>query len=129
MFSIEQIKEAHSKVKSGADFPGYIQDLKVLGVTNYETFVTDGRTTYYGVNDLNIESPAKYKGLHVADVSNETQFRSDLKAHQLGKTDYITFCNDCARSGIEKWEVRIDQMTCIYYDMSGKKILIEEIPH
>lgn len=32
MFTIEQIKEAHSKVKSGADFPNYIQDLIILGV-------------------------------------------------------------------------------------------------
>jgi hypothetical protein len=30
MFTIEQIDQAHSKVKSGADFPKYIQDLKNL---------------------------------------------------------------------------------------------------
>ncbi len=28
MFTVEQIKTAHSKVKSGADFPAYIQDIK-----------------------------------------------------------------------------------------------------
>lgn len=28
MFTITQIENAHSKVKSGADFPKYIQDLK-----------------------------------------------------------------------------------------------------
>ena len=33
MFIIEQIKTAHSKVKSGADFTDYIQELKILGVT------------------------------------------------------------------------------------------------
>jgi hypothetical protein len=43
MFTVEQIKTAHGKVKSGADFPAYIQDIKKLGVTSYETFVTDGR--------------------------------------------------------------------------------------
>lgn len=32
MFTIQQIKDAHSKVKSGADFPAYIQDIKKLGV-------------------------------------------------------------------------------------------------
>ncbi len=32
MFTIEQIKEAHAKVKSGADFPNYIHDLIILGV-------------------------------------------------------------------------------------------------
>ena len=29
MFTENQIKETHSKVKSGADFPAYIQDLKL----------------------------------------------------------------------------------------------------
>jgi hypothetical protein len=32
MFTIAQIKKAHSKVKSGEDFPVYIQDLIALGV-------------------------------------------------------------------------------------------------
>ena len=38
MFTIQQIKEAHSKVKSGADFPKYVHDIIALGVTSYETF-------------------------------------------------------------------------------------------
>ncbi len=45
MFTVEQIKTAHSKVKSGADFPAYIQDINKLGVASYETFVTDGHTS------------------------------------------------------------------------------------
>ena len=42
MFTVEQIKTAHSKVKSGADFPSYIKEIKSLGVTHYEAYVTDG---------------------------------------------------------------------------------------
>ncbi|MCX2680025.1 DUF1398 family protein [Galbibacter sp. EGI 63066] len=128
MFTVEQIKEAHSKVKSGADFPAYIQDLKKLGVTYYETFVADGHTDYYGANDYKTKSPAKYEILTVAETSNEKQFKTDLKAHQDGKTDYPTFCNDAAKSGIEKWAVCMDEMTCIYFDKAGNKILVEEIP-
>lgn len=128
MFTIEQIKEAHGKVKSGADFPSYIQDLKKLGVTYYETFVVDGHTDYYGVNDYKIISPAKYEMLTVAEKSNEEQFKTDLKIHQDGKTDYPTFCSDCAKSGIEKWAVCMEKMTCTYYDKAGKEMLVEEIP-
>mgnify|MGYP006180113757 CR=1 FL=1 len=54
MFTIEQIKTAHSKVKSGADFPSYIQDLKQLGVTSYDSYVSDGHTNYFGKNDFKI---------------------------------------------------------------------------
>lgn len=42
MFTLDQIREAHAKVKSGADFPHYIQDLIVLGVQKYDIFVHDG---------------------------------------------------------------------------------------
>ena len=31
MFTIEQIETAHSKMKSGAEFPSYINDIKQLG--------------------------------------------------------------------------------------------------
>ena len=128
MFTVEQIKTAHSKVKSGADFPAYIQDLKKLGVTQYETFVADGHTDYYGANDFKTTSPAKYELLTVAEKSHIEQFKSDLKAHQNGKTNYPTFCNDCAKSGIEKWVVCMDKITCTYFDKAGNEILVEEIP-
>ena len=129
MFTIEQIKKAHSRVKSGADFPTYIQDLKKLGVTHYETFVVDGHTDYYGVNDYKLTSPIKYESLIIAKASNIEEFQTDLKAHQEGKTDYPTFCNDASRSGIEKWVVCMEEMTCRYLDLANNTILVEAIPH
>ena len=105
MFTVEQIKEAHSKVKSGADFPVYIQDLKKFGVTYYETFVSDGHTDYFGENDFKTSSEPKYEWLEIAENSEAEVFKNDLKAHQQGKTDYFTFCKDSAKSGVEKWAV------------------------
>lgn len=128
MFTIEQIKAAHSKVRSGADFPSYIKELKQLGVVSYETYVTDGHSNYFGADDHKTSSPAKYSGLSIAKSSNSSQFIADLKTHQQGKTDYPTFCNDCARSGIEKWVVNIPKMTCSYSDMIGNEIFVERIP-
>jgi uncharacterized protein YbcV (DUF1398 family) len=128
MFTVEQIKAAHSKVKSGADFPEYIQDIKKLGVTFYETYVKDGHTDYYGANGYKTTAPAKYTELKVAENANSSQFKVDLKEHQQGKTDYLTFITMCATFGIEKWAVCMDKMTCTYYDNAGNKILVEEIP-
>jgi len=128
MFTIAQISEAHSKVKSGADFPAYIKDLKQLGVTFYETFVFDGHTDFYGKENEKISSGSKYEDLAIAENSNGEQFELDLKSHQKGQTDYPTFCQDCAKSGVEKWAVDIDKHTCAYYDKEGKELLIESIP-
>ncbi len=128
MFTVAQIKLAHSKVKSGADFPAYIREIKALGVTYYETFVSDGHTDYSGAKGYQTVSPPKYDLLPIADQSDAKQFRQALKAHQAGQTDYLTFCNQCAGMGIHKWAVCLEQMTCTYYDKKGQLLLVEEIP-
>ncbi|GGC80473.1 hypothetical protein GCM10011508_04730 [Flavobacterium lutivivi] len=128
MFTLQQIQEAHSKVKSGADFPKYMQDIIALGVTSFETFVFDNHTNYYGKDNYHIADEGFPETLSVADESNVEQFKSDLKAHQQGKTDYMTFLNDCAKSGVEKWMVVMDKMTCSYYDKAGNEMVVETIP-
>lgn len=128
MFTVEQIKEAHSKVKSGADFPGYIQDIKQLGVTAFRTWVIDSHTEYFSKDHYQTTSEPMYETLVIADKSDKAKFIHCLQIHQQGKTDYFTFCKDCAATGIEKWFISLDEMTCTYYDKGGNKILIEQIP-
>lgn len=128
MFTVEQIKAAHSKVKSGADFPKYIQDIKHLGVTAFETWVIDSHTEYFGKDGFQTKSNPMYENLVIAASSDKEKFNHYLKIHQQGKTDYLTFCKDCAATGIEKWFVCIDAMTCTYYDKAGNEILVEQIP-
>ncbi|MCP1385639.1 DUF1398 domain-containing protein [Runella salmonicolor] len=128
MFTVDQIKAAHSKVKSGADFPNYIQELIQLGVTSYETYVSDGHTEYFGKDAYQTSTTPTYDTLSIAEISNAEQFKIDLKAHQQGQTDYPTFCKDCAKSGIEKWAVAMDKMTCTYYDKAENELLTEIIP-
>lgn len=128
MFTIQQIEEAHSKVKSGADFPQYIQDIKKLGVIVFETFVADSHTKYIGENDFSIESQGIYEQKSIAEQSNKEQFATYLKIHQLGETDYFQFCDHCAETGVEKWIVDLEAMTCTYYDKSFSIMLTETIP-
>lgn len=128
MFTVEQIKTAHSKVKSGADFSSYIKEIKKLGVTHYEAYVTDGHIDYHGANNYTAKVPEKYEPLTIADVPKVQQFKNELIAHQQGKTDYLTFIKMCAETGIEKWEICMDKMTCTYYDKAGNNILVEQIP-
>ena len=129
MFTTTQIKEAHSKVKTGADFPKYIQEIKTLGVTAFETWVVDSHTVYFGANNFQTASAPMYGPLEIATTTNKEQFKNSLKIHQQGKTDYQTFCNHCAETGIEKWFVDLNEMTCTYYDKAGNSILVENIPN
>jgi len=127
-FTVELLKTAHGKVKSGADFPSYIKEIKGLGVTHYETYVSDGHIDYHGANNYTAKVPAKYQPIPIADNANIEVFKAELLAHQQGKTDFLTFIRMCAETGIEKWEICMDKMTCTYYDIAGNKILVEEIP-
>ena len=129
MFTISQIKEAHAKVKSGADFPKYVKEITALGVESYSTYVRDGHTEYKGADGFSTNSDAKYGGLIIADKSDNEKFKQYLKAHQQGQSDYATFCNQSAQTGVEKWVVDTTEMTCIYYDKSGKMMLSEIIPY
>ena len=128
MFTIEQIKEAHGKVKSGADFPAYVQDLKKLGVKAYDNFVADGHTIYYGDGNYEISSTTKYEPMDIAKEGSAERLKHYLFVHQKGDTDYFTFCSQAAEAGVEKWRVEVDFLTCTYYDRAGHQLLVEEIP-
>ncbi len=128
MFTITQVKEAHSKIKSGADFPSYIQALIKLRVKKYDTFVTNGHSQYYGAENFTIKSEATYATLIIVDNSDTDKFKNYLKIHQQGQTNYLTFCNHAAECGIEKWTVDTTTMTCVYYNKANAAIITETIP-
>lgn len=128
MFTIEQIKTAHSKVKSGADFPKYILEMKKLGIISYEHYVSDGHIQYYGMNDFTISAPAKWTERLIADQASPLLLQRTIKIHQQGQTDYTTFCLQAAEIGVEKWVVDTKKMVCIYFDKAGNNMLEEEIP-
>jgi|SRR5690554_2462144 len=128
MFTIAAIELALNKIKSGADFPKYIKEIKEMGVTAFETWVTDSHTVYFGKNGFQTKSEPKYDALAIADKSDKIKFGQYLKIHQKGDADYITFCKDCAETGIEKWVMDLDKMICTYYDKAKNEVLIEKVP-
>ena len=129
MFTLDQIKAAHSQVKSGADFPKYIQDIGKLGVLEYVHFVADGHTTYYGTDGFELSGPSKWEPHEIALTGNSEKLKTDLKIHQQGTTSYPIFCEQAAAAGVEKWVVDIKQMNCVYYDRTGNALLTENIPN
>ena len=128
MFSLDQIKEANVKVKTGADFPGYVKELIQIGVVKYDTYVQDGRTKFEGQENFNIETEAKYPEVPLNELPDPEQFKHFLKLHQEGETDFPGFVSHAAATGIHKWTVDTREMTCSYYDKTGCPIHIESIP-
>jgi len=127
-FTAQQIKSAHSKVKTGADFPRYTQDLKNLGVLKYDFVVKDGSSIYRGENNYNVTLDPKYEALKIADESSAEKLREVIKIHQQGKTDFPTFCQQVADAGVERWVTDLENWACIYVDKAGKELVSEPIP-
>lgn len=128
-FTIDDIKAEHQKVKSGADFPKYIQALKELGVANYTAYIADGNIDYFDKDNQLATTGKKDDGVRsISETVKLEDFIKRLKLHQQGGTDYVTFCNDCAENGIEGWKLDLDAMTCTYFDKKGNNVLLEHIP-
>lgn len=128
MFTLQQVKAAHSKVKTGADFPKYIQEIKALGLITYQFMVTNGQTIYYGDNNHEVKSMAIYQPQVIAISSSVIRLRQNIAIHQQGKTDFITFCRQAAEAGVEKWIIDTQKMLCTYYDITGTEMVAEPIP-
>jgi len=128
-FTIEQIRAEHQKVKSGADFPEYIQAIKNLGVSVYKVSIADGGIDYFDNENNSITTRGKDDGVRsISGIINLDPFKTRLKLHQQGGTDYHTFCNDCAENGVEGWKMDLNAMACTYFDTEDNDILVEQIP-
>ena len=128
MFSIEEIRKAEQKVKTGADFPQLAKDLKDLGVLRFDVYVINGMSTYFGDDDHAEQGAPMYEDLLIEEESSLAELQEALKIHQHGASDYQTFCRQVAGAGIEKWIVDLKEMTVSYIDTAGNELLVEHIP-
>jgi len=128
MLTIEQIEEANSKVKTGADFPQLARALAALGVKSNDVYVRDGHAEYFGGDGDRLSTGAIYPPREIADAGDAEKFKNYLKIHQRGETDYPAFCRQAAETGVEKWTIDFDKMTCTYFDKAGREMLTETIP-
>lgn len=127
MFTLDQIHDAFAKVKSGADFPQFVQDLKEIGVTHYDNFVSNGRTRYFGLDEFSLDGDPKYTDMPVSEISSSESLKHAIAIHQNGQTDYPTFCKQAADAGVEKWTTHVIDMTVTYFDKYGKILIVEPI--
>ena len=127
MFTREQIEKAHSRVKSGADFPAYVQEIKALGVKNHIVSLLDGVWRFIHLDGGSIQWVHGPKELPVSAVATSQAFRRILSNHQHGLTDYPTFCQEAAQAGVEKWISDFESMTVTYLDRQGGIVSVEAI--
>lgn len=99
-----------------------------MGMSHYDHFVADGRIRYTGSNGFHIDAPAKWPEQAIATEGDAAQLKTALETHQQGGSDYLTFCQQSAAAGVEKWTTDMQAMRCSYYSLSGAVLLEEVIP-
>lgn len=129
MFSIEEIKASESRIKTGADFPKFIKEIKEMGVVRNDVYVSTGLSVYFDNDDYSVQtSPDEYPpSLVINDESSADKLQHALQVHQRGETDYYTFCKQAADAGVEKWIIDLIEMTCTYLDTSQNELVKEKI--
>ncbi len=127
IFTIEDIQRAEQKIKTGADFPQFIQEIKALGVERNDVYVMNGMSIYFGKDDHTVESAPAYEALLIEDQSSASDLKEALRIHQAGETDFQTFCRKAASAGVEKWVTDLKEMTVSYLDMAGNELVVEHI--
>ncbi len=80
MFTLDQINDIHERLGKQATLPQYLQALKSIGVAKYDSFITDGHSEYYGVDDQKVVSPPVHEKFTIA--TNKQSGRS-AKAFKL----------------------------------------------
>lgn len=128
MFTLQQMQAAHNKVKSGADFPAYVQEIKNAGLLYYTFYVTNGATVYTGAGDYEVSGEAKYPAQSINDNGNADGLQQYIRQHQQGHSDFFTFCRQCAECGVERWVVDTRSMDCTYLDKADNALVAEPIP-
>ncbi len=128
MFTKEMIVAAQARVKSGADYPRLVQELKEMGVQSYDHVVAEGSNVYYGGGGQAVTVSQSQERIPVAAQSSAEKLRQNISIHQQGKTDYPTFCWQAGEAGVAKWTSDLRAMTVTYSDRSGKPIVVEPIP-
>jgi uncharacterized protein YbcV (DUF1398 family) len=127
MFTFDQIDDIHTRLGKRASLPEYLRALNNIGVQTYDSYISDGRSEYFGKNNFKLVSPPVHKILHVSDKSDREAMMQQLQLHSEGKTDYMQMCEGLAASGVEKWTFDTNKMTMTYYDKHRKELLVEAL--
>jgi uncharacterized protein YbcV (DUF1398 family) len=128
MFTKEQIEAATAEVRTGADYPRLVQNLKELGVRTYEHMVADGSNIYYGDENHSVRIAHAQKPIPVADRPSAEKLKHAIGIHQRGQTTYPEFCQQAGEAGVSKWDSDLEQMTVTYVDRADRVLVVEPIP-
>lgn len=123
--NINEINEI--KMSGNGDFPKLVKSYRDYGITKFQTCASTAKTMYFDNVENCVYDEQDFFNYEIGALNIE-QFKQDLLAHQQGKTDFPTWLELTAASGIGYWIVDLNAMTCVYYDLDNNPVHTEKIP-
>lgn len=121
------IKEINQiKMESNDNFPKLIQSYVDYGIVKFQTCSSTAKTMYFDNEGNSVYDEEDFFKFEIGEL-NSDKFKSNLVDHQQGKTDFPTWLELTADSGIAYWIVDLKANTCIYYDIDNNEVHTELI--
>lgn len=123
--NINEINEI--KANGDGNFPKLMESYREYGIAKFQTCASTAKTMYFDKEENNAYDEEDFFNFPIGEL-NIDKFKSDLLDHQQDKTDFPTWLELTAASGIAYWIVDLSEKTCIYYDIDNNPVLTELIP-
>ena len=127
MFTLEQITGIHDRLGTKETLGDYLRALRDIGVTTYDSYVTDGHSEYFGADGQMLVGPAFHETFVVAGTCDREQFLQYMRRVEQGEVGYHEMSRALAEHGVEKWTFDTEKLTITYLDKAGNELLGESL--
>jgi uncharacterized protein YbcV (DUF1398 family) len=128
LFTIEQIEKVHEQYGHHENISLLVSEMKKIGVTHFDYYVSDGSGVYFGPNNHRVKREPRYPSLPINQVQSKDNLRRAIFNHSQGQSDHIVFSLRAADSGVKKWTMHIQNSIITYFDKDDLVIVSEPIP-
>ena len=99
-----------------------------MGITINTVDIQNRTTVYTHQSGEQIIDRVVKNNVPISHHTDKEQIQESLKQHQIGETDFPSFCDEMAQAGIYKWHISIDTRTCAYVNLKNEIVIVEQIP-
>ncbi|AFJ47199.1 DUF1398 domain-containing protein [Shimwellia blattae] len=115
------------QVRSNADFPSFITELRRNDISYYIYFVATGNVKIVTTSDTYM-SVKTHRGLiKINQAACSRLVRIVSRRHFSGKTTYDQYCKELAKAGVFKWVVDVNEQMRHYWSKDNQLLHSEQI--
>src|SRR4051812_29108048 len=100
MFTLEQITDIHDRLGNKGTLGDYLRALQDIGVENYDSYIADGHSEYFGADGQKLVGPAFHETFAIAAACDKEQFLQYMQQVEQGDVGYVEMSKALAYNGV-----------------------------